>query len=169
MVPLCGSQFARYLSWRSAQCRADNSSDCGDWPGGVATAGSVATAGAGKEKDTPAPLRSSHYVRLTTSSQFVCFVCRSSIDKHWDIYVSPPSPSCTCSCVWPPGPASGLRPAAGSGSGEEVRYARDKAHVLLSLSRAIVLIIYKHILCATDCCLRSATTRSVAHHTQTHT
>ena len=44
------------------------SSGCGDWPGGGATAGSVASAG--KEKDAPAPLyvhpttrlRSSHYV-----------------------------------------------------------------------------------------------------------
>ena len=99
MVPRCGSQFAHYPAWDPAQCRADSSSGCGDWPAADATAGSVATTNAGNEKDTPAPLRSSHYVCVPTSSQFACVRCRSSIDTHWvPVHASHLCPNTLC--VW---------------------------------------------------------------------
>ena len=101
MVPRCGSQFDHYPAWHPAQCRADSSSGCGNWPGADATAGSVATTNAGNEKDTPAPLRSSHYVCVPTSSQFACVRCRSSIDTHWvPVHASHLCPNTLCVCVW---------------------------------------------------------------------
>ena len=99
MVPRCGSQFAHYPAWDPAQYRADSSSGCGDWPAADATAGSVATTNAGNEKDTPAPLRSSHYVCVPTSSQFACVRCRSSIDTHWvPVHASHLCPNTLCVC-----------------------------------------------------------------------
>ena len=99
MVPRCGSQFAHYPAWDPAQYRADSSSGCGDWPAADATAGSVATTNAGNEKDTPAPLRSSHYVCVPTSSQVACVRCRSSIDTHWvPVHASHLCPNTSCVC-----------------------------------------------------------------------
>ena len=48
----------------------------------------------------PAPLRSSHYVCVPTSSQFACVCCRSSIDTHWvPVHASHLCPNTFCVCV----------------------------------------------------------------------
>ena len=128
-MPRCGSQFAHYPAWDPAQYRADSSSGCGDWPAADATAGSVATTNAGNEKDTPAPLRSSHYVCVPTSSQFACVRCRSSIDTHWvPVHASHLCPNTLCVCGGGGGGRTGTEPQTPEARGPGVHEAQGCAH-----------------------------------------